>query len=68
MNTRGVITSLMYGLLKMLTPEVFYAAIRSLLEWLQAKIESSANTVDDLALPIIQMILALLPEDDEDDA
>ena len=68
MNTRGVILSLLYGLLKMLTPEIFYAAVRSFLEWLQDKIELSDNKVDDLALTIIQMILDLLPEDDEDDA
>lgn len=58
---RGMILSMLYAVLKMITPEVFYKFIRVALEALRKIIVESDNKVDDAALPFIDMLLALLP-------
>jgi len=66
MNTRGVITSMIYALMKMLSDGLFWKIARSGLTKLRELIVESDNKIDDAALPIIDMILAAIPEEDGD--
>ena len=62
MNTRGVITSLLYALAKMLSDGLFFDLVREGGTKLREKIVASKNKIDDAALPILDSILAIIPD------
>ena len=64
MNTRGVITSLLYALVKMLSDGLFWDLVREGGTKLRERIVASENKVDDAALPLLDSILAIIPNDD----
>ena len=64
MNTRGIVTSLIYALAKMLSDGLFWDIVRNGLEKLREKIVASENKVDDAALPLLDSILAIIPDKD----
>ena len=63
MNTRGIVTSLIYALAKMLSDGLFWDIARGGLEKLQERILASENKVDDAVLPLLDGILAIIPDD-----